>query len=119
MSILSLQTVLVATGLEVSLFLESQAELSKEGIPVRVVSMPSWELFAAQTQAYRNQILPPSITARVSVEAASPMGWERWVGRNGAVIGIDRFGASAPGPLVLEKLGFTVANVTSNVRALL
>lgn len=114
----TLKAIIVATGSEVALALQSQEALAKDGIPVRVVSMPSWELFAEQPQAYRDTVLPPTITARVSVEAASPFGWERWVGSQGTIIGIDRFGASAPGSVVLEKLGFTVANVTNHVRAL-
>jgi transketolase len=112
------KAILIATGSEVTLALQSQEALAKDGIPVRVVSMPSWELFAEQPQTYRDTVLPPSITARVSIEAASSFGWERWVGSNGTIIGIDRFGASAPASVVLEKLGISVANVTGLVKQL-
>ena len=79
----------------------------------RVVSMPSWELFAAQDEAYRESVLPKRIKARVTVEAGSPLGWHRWAGDEGVVIGLERFGASAPGEDVMQHLGFTSEHVTS------
>jgi transketolase len=99
--------ILIATGSEVQLALTARELLSAEGVAARVVSMPSWELFAAQDIGYRDEVLPPGITARVGVEAASPFGWERWTGTRGRVIGIDRFGESAPGPEVMSRLGIT------------
>lgn len=111
------EAIIIATGSEVHLALDAQDALAKEGLPVRVVSMPSWELFAAQPKAYRDHILPSHVETRVAVEAASPLGWERWVGAKGVIIGIDRFGASAPGGVIMEKLGFTVENVVRHVRA--
>jgi transketolase len=84
-----------------------------------VVSMPSWELFAAQPQPYRDEVLPPAVVARVSVEAASPLGWERWVGLRGAVIGLDRFGASAPITDLYQHLNFTPQYIADQARALL
>jgi transketolase len=90
--------------------------LAEEGIRARVVSMPSWELFEAQPLEYRDEVLPPSITARVSVEAAASLGWERWVGDRGRIIAIDRFGASAPGETNMEKFGFTAGRIAGEVR---
>lgn len=111
--------ILIATGAEVSLALEAKERLAAEGIAVRVVSMPSWELFEAQPEDYRRAVLPPEVTARVAVEAAHPMGWERYVSDRGAVIGIDRFGASAPGSRVMKEYGFTADNVVATVKRLL
>jgi transketolase len=111
--------VLIATGSEVTLALEAHQRLSREGIHCRLVSMPSWELFEAQPQAYRDEVLPPQVGARVSVEAAASFGWDRWVGPDGAVIGIDRFGASAPGGVVLKELGFTADHVVAVAKAVL
>lgn len=99
--------ILIATGSEVSVALSARELLSAQGVAARVVSMPSWELFAAQGPEYRHEVLSPGITARVSVEAASPFGWERWTGTRGRVVGIDRFGESAPGPEVMTGLGVT------------
>ncbi|GAB4314856.1 MAG: transketolase [Candidatus Zixiibacteriota bacterium] len=113
------RAIIIATGSEVAVALEAQETLAKENVPVRVVSMPSWELFSAQDQSYRDQVLPPSMTARVSVEAAATLGWERWVGTQGRMVGIDRFGASAPGQTVLNELGINAANVVANVKSLL
>jgi transketolase len=96
------QGILIATGSEVSLALEAQIKLLEKGIRVRVVSMPCRELFDRQPEEYKNHVLPRHIKARVAVEAAHPMGWERYVGEKGAVVGIDRFGASAPGWLVMK-----------------
>ena len=109
----------IATGSEVSLALAAHRQLNGEGIRSRVVSMPSWELFAAQPVAYRDAVLPPAVTARVSVEAASPFGWERYVGPGGAIIGVDHFGASARGPVVMAHYGFTVEHLVATARAVL
>jgi transketolase len=104
--------IIIATGSEVSVALEAQTHLAERGVAARVVSMPSWELFEAQPEDYRRQVLPAEVRARVSVEAGVTLGWSRWVGDEGVSIGIDgRFGASAPGKTVLEELGFTPANV--------
>lgn len=110
--------ILIASGSEVSLIVEAKKILDKKNIPTRIVSMPSWELFAAQSEKYRNQVLPPEVKARVSVEAARPQGWERYVGENGVMIGIDKFGASAPGDEVMKKYGFTTENVCKQAIAL-
>ncbi len=109
--------VLLATGSEVSLALEAQAKLAERGIPARVVSLPSWRLFDEQPASYRDDVLPPGVPV-VSVEAGTSLGWSRYVGTTGASVGIDRFGASAPGPVVLKELGFTaehVADVATSV----
>jgi transketolase len=113
------EVILIATGSEVSLAMGAHEILHKEGRRVRVVSMPSWELFAAQPQAYRDEVLPPSVTARVGVEAASPLGWERWVGQGGDVIGLNRFGASAPYTDVYKHLNFTPDYIAGRARMLL
>lgn len=111
--------ILISSGAEVHLALEAQAELAKEGVSSRVVSMPSWELFAQQDQAYRDSVLPPAVKARLAVEAGATLGWERWVGDNGAAIGIDRFGASAPGGQVLKELGINLPNLLAKARELI
>jgi transketolase len=108
--------VLIATGSEVHLALAARAELSKNGIGTRVVSMPSWELFRAQSPRYRASVLPKS-ARKVAIEAGATLGWREWVGDRGAVIGLERFGASAPGPVVMEKLGFTVEHVVQTALA--
>jgi len=110
--------ILMATGSEVHLALESATALEKKGVAARVVSMPSWELFEAQEQSYRDSVLPPHLRARLAIEAGSPVGWHRWVGLDGDVIGIERFGASAPYKTIFEKFGFTIENVTSRAMAL-
>ena len=111
--------VLIGTGSEVSLAVAAREKLSERKIQARVVSMPSWELFDLQPKEYRDSVLPASIKRRVAVEAALPQGWHRYVGDGGDVIGIERFGASAPGNVVMEKLGFTVNNVVERALALL
>jgi transketolase len=111
--------VLIGTGSEVSLAVAAREKLSERKIQARVVSMPSWELFDLQPKEYRDSVLPPSIKRRVAVEAALPQGWHRYVGDGGDVIGIERFGASAPGNVVMEKLGFTVNHVVERALALL
>jgi transketolase len=103
--------ILIGTGSEVSLVVAAREKLAAQKIQARVVSMPSWELFDQQPQAYRDTVLPKSVRARLSVEAALPQGWHRYVGDGGDVIGIERFGASAPGNVVMEKFGFTVSHV--------
>jgi transketolase len=112
------ELLLIATGSEVTLALSAQATLTIDGIRCRVVSMPSWELFEAQSQSYRDSVLPPAVRARVSIEAASPFGWERFVGLDGAIIGVNRFGASAPGPTVMKEYGFTVEHVVAVAKSL-
>lgn len=113
------ELILIATGSEVSLALAAHAQLSGEGVRSRVVSMPSWELFEAQPSMYRESVLPAAVGARVSVEAASPFGWERYVGLEGAIIGVNHFGASAPGPEVMKHFGFTVEHVVATARSVL
>jgi transketolase len=111
--------ILIATGSEVSLALEAREALQKEGTPTRVVSMPCWELFEEQPEDYRHEVLPPAVTARLSIEAGARLGWDRYVGPQGDCISIDRFGASAPGDVALRELGFYVENVLKHARALL
>ncbi|MBZ0231821.1 MAG: transketolase [Deltaproteobacteria bacterium] len=111
--------VLVATGSEVALALEAQRQLVGMGIAARVVSMPCWELFAAQDAAYRERVLPPSVRARVAVEAGVTFGWGDIVGAHGKVVGLDRFGASAPGEVLYEQLGISVEAVIAATRAAL
>jgi len=108
--------ILLATGSEVSLCLSAYDELASLGVAARVVSMPSWELFERQTQAYRDSVIPPSVRARVSVEQASTFGWSRYVGDAGASIGMTTFGASAPLQQLQKKFGFTVANVVATAQ---
>ena len=112
------ELILMATGSEVSLALEAQRKLRDEEIDVRVVSMPSWELFEQQSEKYRLSVFPDKATARLAIEAASPLGWHRWVGSHGDVIGVETFGASAPGPRVLKEYGFTVENICARARKL-
>ncbi len=112
--------ILIASGSEVSLALEAARKLAAEnGTAVRVVSMPCWELFEAQPRSYRDEVLPPDVKARLSVEAGVSFGWRRWVGSEGDGIAVDRYGASAPAPEVFEHLGFTVDNVVARAAALL
>ncbi|MYA54342.1 MAG: transketolase [Dehalococcoidia bacterium] len=110
--------VLIATGSEVSLAREAASMLAAEGIAARVVSMPSWELFADQPQSYRDEVLPPGVTARLAIEAGTSIGWERYVGDAGEVLGIDRFGASAPGKVMMERYGFTAEAVVERATAM-
>jgi transketolase len=111
------EIILIGTGSEVALCVAAADQLSD--LKVRVVSMPSWELFAQQPQAYRDEVLPPSVTTRLAVEAASPLGWERWVGADGDVVGLNRFGASAPYQEVFKHLNFTPEFVAQRARDLL
>ena len=110
---------LIGTGSETHLGLQAAAELRAEGVVARVVSLPSWELFAAQSKDYRDSVLPPEVSTRVSIEAGSTLGWERYTTTQGRQIGIDGFGASGPGGEVLEHFGFTVENVLATARSLL
>jgi transketolase len=103
--------ILIASGSEVHLVMAARERLAEKGVKARVVSMPSWELFEAMPASYRETVLPAEIKARLAVEMGLPMGWERYVGDAGAIIGMDGFGASAPGPVVQEKFGFTVEHV--------
>ena len=114
----SLRALLIATGSEVSLALAAHKELAALKIGARVVSMPSWELFEEQDEAYRASVLPPEITARVSIEAGATFGWTRWIGEHGIAIGLDRYGASAPANVLYDKLGFSVERVVRAVRSL-
>ena len=111
--------ILIASGSEVGLIVAAQRELQDQKVQARVVSMPSWELFDAQPQNYRDQVLLPSIPARLAVEAGASQGWHRFVGDRGDVLGVDRFGASAPGDVVMREYGFTVENVSKRTLALL
>jgi len=108
--------ILIATGSEVQLILEAQKELLTAGIDVRVVSMPSWELFRKQDKAYREEVLPKEVTIRLAVEAAAPEGWHEWVGSEGEIIGMTDFGASAPAKDLLQHFGFTVENIVNKVK---
>jgi transketolase len=111
--------VLIGTGSELSLVVAAREKLLERKINVRVVSMPSWELFDAQPQDYRQFVLPPDMRRRLAVEAALPLGWHRYVGDGGDVLAVERFGASAPGNVVMEKFGFTVDHVVERAQALL
>lgn len=113
------ELILIATGSELQLVLKAQEVLVKEGLKIRVVSMPSWELFEEQDEAYRNLVLPLKVKRRIAIEAGVTFGWYKWVGLDGEVMGIDRFGLSASGDEVLKYFGFTVENVCEKARALI
>lgn len=113
------QMILIASGSEVALALTARDRLQQEGLQVRVVSMPSWELFDAQSADYREQVFPPQVRVRLAVEAGSSLGWHRFVGDRGDVLGVDSFGASAPGPVVMTAYGFTQEAVCARALALL
>jgi transketolase len=113
------QVILMATGSEVAVALEARDVLAGQGIAARVVSMPSWELFEAQPRKYREQVLPPAVTARLAVEAGVALGWDRYVGAAGATLTHDRFGASAPYKVLAEEFGFTAGAVAERARTLL
>jgi transketolase len=113
------RAIVIATGSEVEIALDAQAVLAGEGIRCRVVSMPCWDLFEAQDPVYKEAVLPASIAARVSIEAGVTFGWSRHLGSAGKAIGVDRFGASAPGEVIYEKLGLTSQAVVSAVKSLL
>jgi transketolase len=111
--------ILLASGSEVAVALDARQRLADQGLKVRVVSMPSWEIFEGQPPEYRDEILPPEVSARLAVEMAAPTGWERYVGLQGDVVGINRFGASAPYEVLLEQFGFTGENVTLRALAVI
>ncbi len=111
--------ILIASGSEVSLIVAAAETLGQDGIKARCVSMPSWDLFDAQPPAYRDTVLPPAVTKRLAVEAGATLGWERYVGQAGDVVGIDHFGASAPAKVLLKEFGFSVDNVVARARKLL
>jgi len=113
------ELILMASGSEVNLVLEAGLRLAAEGVAVRIVSFPSWELFASQPQEYRESVLSPAIPRRLAVEAGISQGWERWVGDEGAVISLEHFGASGKANEVFEKFGFTVENVIEKAYGLL
>ena len=114
-----LDLILIATGTEVAPTLAAGRTLAAEGTSVRVVSMPCMELFEAQSQEYRDEVLPRAVTARLAVEPGATMSWWKWVGSDGDVLGLDRFGASAPGATVMKELGFTAENIAVRARAVL
>jgi len=111
--------VLIGTGSEVAVAVAARDQLAARGIRARVVSMPSWELFDEQDAAYRDSVLPPAVSARVSVEAGVTLGWEHYVGQDGRAVGIDRFGESGKGPAVMAHLGITAENVVQQALATL
>jgi transketolase len=113
------QLILMASGSEVEIILEAGVRLAGDGISIRMVSFPSWELFEAQSMEYRQQVLPGAIQARVAIEAGITLGWERWVGDDGAVIGIDHFGESAPFEELYERFGLTADNVVLKAQEVL
>jgi transketolase len=110
------EVILIGTGSEVSVCLKAWEHLTADGVHARVVSMPSWELFERQDEAYRNEVLPPGIKARVSVEEASVIGWDRYVGATGAKIGMHTFGSSAPLKDLIKKFGFTPERLVETAR---
>jgi transketolase len=113
------QAIVIGTGSELNFALTAQAQLAAAGVRARIVSLPCWELFAKQSQEYRDQVLPPSIWARVSIEAGATFGWSRWLGDRGVAIGLDRYGASAPWKTIYKELGFTPENIVKTVQSLL
>jgi transketolase len=110
--------ILIGTGSEVHLALEAQLQLAELGVHARVVSMPSWELFAVQTDSYQASVFPETLKARIAIEVGSTLGWERWVGDQGKIIGLDRFGASAPANQLLAAFGFTAENIVKTALTL-
>ncbi|HTJ06012.1 MAG TPA: transketolase C-terminal domain-containing protein, partial [Caldimonas sp.] len=110
---------LLASGSEVGLIVAAAERLAADGVAVRCVSMPSWELFEEQPQSYRDEVLPPQVKARLAVELGVRQGWDRWLGERGDMVEVDRFGASAPAGVLLANYGFTVDNVVARAKALL
>ena len=113
------ELILIATGSEVAMTLSAGRELASENIKVRVVSLPSWEIFDRQPRSYRESVLPPQVTARLAVEAGIKLGWEHYVGLSGKIIGMETFGASAPGPVLYDKFGFTSAHIVAASKEML
>jgi transketolase len=113
------EIILMASGSEVSLIIEAGKRLAAEGVNVRLISFPSWELFAAQDQEYKDSVLMPNVQARLSIEAGISQGWDRWVGDRGTILSIERYGASAPYETIYEKLGLSVENVVNNAKGIL
>jgi len=113
------QLILIASGSEVGLIIAAQQKLLEQKVAVRLVSMPSWELFEAQSAEYRESVLPASVRARLAVEAGVTQGWHKYVGNQGDVIGVDRFGASAPGPVVMREYGLSADHVYQRAMALI
>jgi transketolase len=113
------ELILMASGTELNIIVEAGEILEAAGRSVRLVSFPSWEIFEEQSEEYRHEVLPPEIQARVAIEAASPMGWERWVGDGGSIIGIDHFGASAPYEEIYQNFGLTREHVAEEAERLL
>ena len=111
--------ILIASGSEVHLALETQELLTAKGVTARVVSMPSWEIFEQIPQEYKDRVLLPDVTVRLAIEAGSPLGWEHYVGNRDAVIGISAFGASAPGGTVMKQFGFTPETIVQKALELL
>jgi transketolase len=111
--------ILIATGSELQHIVSAEPLLAAKGIAVRLVSMPCWELFEAESAEYRESVLPSAVTARLAVEAGRSIGWERWIGDHGATVALDRYGASAPGEVVMAKFGFTAEHVVEAAEALL
>ena len=113
------QLILMSSGTEVDLIIKAGMRLAEEGISVRLVSFPSWELFTSQDKTYQEQVFPPEIKARIAVEAGVSQGWERWIGDQGRFIGMNSYGASAPASVLYEKFGLTVENILRNAREML
>ena len=110
---------LLATGSEVNLAIEAQKVLREQGIEVSVVSMPSWDRFEKQSKDYKDTILPPHVKKRLAIEMGASLGWHRYVGDDGDILSVDRFGASAPGERIIKEYGFTVENVVNRFKELL
>ena len=113
------QAILLASGSEVHLALEAQKQLERDGVPTRVVSFPSFELFERQPESYRQAVLPDTVSVRVAIEAGATMGWQKYVGSGGKILGLDRFGASAPYSQLYEAFGLTAERVVKTVKQLL
>jgi transketolase len=114
-----IEAIVIATGSEVPIALEAVGQLHRDGVGARLVSMPSWELFAAQPEAYQDQVLPPAVRVRVAIEAAGPMGWSRWTTDDGRMLGLEGFGASAPGERLFQEFKLTPDQIVRTVEELL
>ena len=113
------ELLLMASGSEVALVMEAADRLGEKGIAVRVISMPSWELFEQQPESYRHQVMPPNLRKRIAVEAGATLGWYKYTGLDGKIIGLDHFGASAPGEVIFEEFGLTPEAVVTAAEDLL